>query len=260
MNARLDLARHPCFHEDSKHHHGRIHLPVAPKCNIKCNYCDRKYDCVNESRPGVASAILTPSQALRYLERVVEKLPNLAVVGIAGPGDPLANPAETLEILRLVRERFPDMLLCLATNGLALPDYLDDLAQIGVSHVTVTVNAVDPEIGHRIYAWVRHGKVIYRGARGAEFLLERQLESIRGLHARGIVTKVNTIVIPGVNDEHVIEVARVMAELGVDILNCMPVFPNANTPFENVSEPTHDQMAAIRGVAGELLPQMHHCT
>ena len=96
MNARLDLARHPCFNEDSKHRYGRIHLPVAPKCNIKCNYCDRKYDCVNESRPGVASAILTPTQALRYLERVREKLPNLAVVGIAGPGDPLANPAETL--------------------------------------------------------------------------------------------------------------------------------------------------------------------
>ncbi|HBZ57266.1 MAG TPA: nitrogen fixation protein NifB, partial [Syntrophobacteraceae bacterium] len=234
--------------------------PVAPKCNIKCNYCDRKYDCVNESRPGVASAILTPSQALRYLERVVEKLPNLAVVGIAGPGDPLANPAETLEILRLVRERFPDMLLCLATNGLALPDYLDDLAQIGVSHVTVTVNAVDPEIGHRIYAWVRHGKVIYRGARGAEFLLERQLESIRGLHARGIVTKVNTIVIPGINDHHVGEVARTVAAFGADLLNCMPIYPNRDTPFADVGEPSTERLAALRAEAEQHLPQMRHCT
>jgi nitrogen fixation protein NifB len=260
MNARLDLARHPCFNEDSKHRYGRIHLPVAPKCNIKCNYCDRKYDCVNESRPGVASAILAPTQALRYLERVREKLPNLAVVGIAGPGDPLANPAETLETLRLVRERFPEMLLCLATNGLALPDYLDDLAQIGVSHVTVTVNAVDIEIGHRIYAWVRHGKVIYRDRRGAELLLERQLESIRGLRACGIVTKVNTIVIPGINDHHVGEVAKTVAKLGADLLNCMPIYPNRDTPFADVGEPSTERLAVLRKEAERHLPQMRHCT
>lgn len=260
MNARLDLARHPCFNEDSKHRYGRIHLPVAPKCNIKCNYCDRKYDCVNESRPGVASAILAPSQALGYLERVWEKLPNLAVVGIAGPGDPLANPAETLETLRLVRGRFPEMLLCLATNGLALPDYLDDLARIGVSHVTVTVNAVDPEIGHRIYAWIRHGKVIYRDVRGAEFLLDRQLESIRGLRARGIVTKVNTIVIPGINDHHVGDVAKKVAELGADLLNCMPIYPNRDTPFADVGEPNTERLAALRKEAERHLPQMRHCT
>ena len=128
MDARLDLARHPCFNKDAKHHFGRLHLPVAPKCNIKCNYCDRKYDCVNESRPGVTSAVLTPGQALRYVERVMEKEASISVVGIAGPGDPLANPAETLETLRLIREKFPSMLLCLASNGLALPNYLDDLA------------------------------------------------------------------------------------------------------------------------------------
>nr|MCU0589830.1 nitrogen fixation protein NifB [Syntrophobacteraceae bacterium] len=76
----------------------------------------------------------------------------------------------------------------------------------------------------------------------------------------GVVVKVNTIVMPGINDDHVLEVARAMADLGVDILNCMPVYPNAETPFESIPEPTHDQMAAIRAAAGELLPQMHHCT
>ena len=77
-----------------------------------------------------------------------------------------------------------------------------------MTHVTITVNAVDPEIGQKIVAWVRDGKVIYRGLKGAELLLQRQLESIRGLKARGIVVKVNLIVIPGVNDQHVEEVAQ----------------------------------------------------
>jgi nitrogen fixation protein NifB len=260
MNAHLDLDRHPCFNENARKHFGRVHLPVAPKCNIKCNYCNRKYDCVNESRPGVASSVLTPGQALHYVERVAAREPKVSVVGIAGPGDPLANPAETLETLRLVRGRFPEMLLCLATNGLVLPAYLDDLAEIGISHVTVTVNAVDPEIGGRIYAWARDGKVVYRKARGAELLLERQLESISGLHARGIVTKVNTIVVPGVNDHHLSQVAEKVAELGADLHNCMPIYPNKNTPFEDMVEPSEAEMLSLRQEAERYLPQMRHCT
>ena len=141
---RPDISRHPCFNVDAKGHCGRIHLPVARECNIKCNYCNRKYDCVNESRPGITSAVLDPQQAVRYLEQVMAQSSNLTVAGIAGPGDAFATPEQTLETLRLVRKRFPAMLLCLATNGLNVEPYVPELAELQVSHVTVTVNAVDP--------------------------------------------------------------------------------------------------------------------
>ena len=256
----LNTDRHPCFNAAVKGECGRVHLPVAPKCNILCNYCNRKYDCVNESRPGVTSAVLGPAQAVAYLEQVLAQEPRITVAGIAGPGDPFANPRETMETLRLIRERFPDLLLCLATNGLGLPPYLDDLAALQVSHVTVTVNAVDPEIGRQIYSWVRDGKKVYRGRQAAELLLERQLAAIEGLKARGLMVKVNTIIIPGVNDTHVAAVAHRMAELQVDVLNCMPVYPNADTPFGELMEPAPESMAAIRAAAEEYLPQMQHCT
>ena len=256
----LNTDKHPCFNVAVKGECGRVHLPVAPKCNILCNYCNRKYDCVNESRPGVTSAVLKPKQAIAYLEQVLEAEPRITVAGIAGPGDPFANPKETLETIRLIRRRFPDLLLCLATNGLGLPSHLDELAELNVSHVTLTVNAVDPEIGAKIYSWVRDGKVIYRDRKAAEVLLERQLESIAGLKARGITVKINTIIIPGINDHHVQAVAAKMAELGVDILNCMPMYPNADTPFGDVTEPLPEQMTAIRREAETIIPQMHHCT
>ncbi len=260
MTARLDLTRHPCFNAEVKGECGRIHLPVAPRCNIKCNYCNRKYDCVNESRPGVAGGVLSPAQAVAYLEEVLEREPRISVVGIAGPGDPFANAPETLDTLRRVREKFPHLLICLATNGLGLPPHLDELAAIGVSHVTITVNAVDPAIGEKIFAWVRDGKVIYRGVKAAELLLQRQLESICGLKARGIVVKVNFIVIPGINDHHAEEVARKMKELGVDLLNCMPMYPNADTVFEHIPEPDREMLDGVRATAERHLPQMRHCT
>ncbi|GLI33681.1 nitrogenase cofactor biosynthesis protein NifB [Desulforhabdus amnigena] len=260
MTTTLNLDRHPCFNVEVKGKCGRVHLPVAPQCNIKCNYCNRKYDCVNESRPGVTSAVLSPVQAVEYMEKVLEKEPRITVAGIAGPGDPFANAFETVETMRLIREKFPEMLLCLATNGLNLAPYVDELARIGVSHVTVTVNAVDPEIGQKIYSWVRDGKVIYRGLRAAELLLERQLEAIKALKAKGMVVKVNTIVMPGINDHHIEEVAKKMAEIEVDVLNCMPLYPNADTVFESVHEPSREQMVEIRKKAEEYLPQMRHCT
>jgi nitrogen fixation protein NifB len=256
----INLDKHPCFNAEVKGRFGRVHLPVAPKCNILCNYCNRKFDCVNESRPGVTSSVLSPAQALAYLERVLAAEPRITVAGIAGPGDPFANPQETMETLRLIHRRFPELLLCLASNGLGIAPYLDELAELRVSHVTVTVNAVDPEIGAQIYSWVRDGKKVHRGRQAAEVLLDRQLLAIAGLKARGIVVKVNTIVIPGINDLHVETVARKMKEFGVDLLNCMPVYPNADTPFGDLPEPEPEKIAEIQAAAGEFLPQMRHCT
>ena len=154
----IDFNNHPCFSKEAHKKYGRIHLPVAPRCNIQCNFCNRKYDCINESRPGVTSNVLTPGQAVAYLESVVAKRPEISVVGIAGPGDPFANPEETMQTLRLVRKKFPKLMLCVATNGMGVGPYIDELAELNTSHVTITMTAIDPEIGAKIYSWVRDGK------------------------------------------------------------------------------------------------------
>ncbi|MGA2067996.1 MAG: radical SAM protein [Thermoguttaceae bacterium] len=256
----LDLSRHPCFNGPSRHTFGRIHLPVAPDCNVQCNFCKRKYDCANESRPGVTSALLTPPQALKYLEDVLKRDTRIAVAGIAGPGDPFATPERTLETLRLVRRAHPELLLCVASNGLAAARHADDLAALEVSHVTLTVNAVDPEIGAKVYAWVRDGKRVYRGVTGAELLWTRQAEAIRALHQRGVTVKINTIIIPGINDEHVPHVARRVAELGADIANCVPLYPVAGTAMASVVPPSPERVAALRAAVAAHLPIMEHCT
>jgi nitrogen fixation protein NifB len=256
----LDLTQHPCFNSDARHTTGRIHLPVAPQCNIQCNYCDRKFDCMNESRPGVTSAVLEPRQALAYLDKVLLRVPQLKVVGIAGPGDPFASPDQTLETLRLVREKYPEMLLCVASNGLNTAPYADDLARLQVSHVTITVNTIDPAIGAKIYSWVRDHKKIYRGEEGARILLERQLASIKALKAAGVTLKINTILVPGVNDDHVGVVAEEMRTLGADVMNCIPLYPVAGTPFAEKEELPLSEVKKIRAQVSEVIPQMEHCT
>ncbi len=254
------MIMHPCFNEKVKGTCGRVHLPVAPKCNIRCNYCDRKYDCVNESRPGVTSQVLSPHQALSYMKKVLEREPRITVAGIAGPGDPFANPVETLETLRLIKKEFPEILLCLATNGLNIGPYVDELKRIGVTHVTVTINATSPKIGAKIYGWVRDGKVVYRGEKGAKLLLKRQREALVRLKACGMTVKVNSILIPGINDDHILDVAKEIKEYGVDLFNAMAIFPNPGTPFGDIAQPSKEAMEEIRRQAAIYLPQMRHCT
>jgi nitrogen fixation protein NifB len=255
----LNIQNHPCFNDSSRHKYGRIHLPVAPKCNIQCNYCNRKYDCMNENRPGITSKVLSPKQALYYLDGALKLSPNISVVGIAGPGDPFANPEETMETLRLVREKYPEMLLCVATNGLDVLPYIEELAELQVSHVTLTINAIDPLIGQEIYAWVRYQKRMYRDLQAAQLLLENQLAALQKLKRFGVTAKVNSIIIPGVNDTHVVEVARQVASMGADILNALPYYNTTETVFENIPEPDPVMVKEIQEEAGKLLPQMKHC-
>ncbi|KAF1077089.1 radical SAM protein [Halodesulfovibrio sp. MK-HDV] len=254
-----DTTNHPCFNKETAGSCGRVHLPVAPKCNIQCNYCNRKYDCVNESRPGVTSSILKPFQAAEYMDAVLEKEPRITVAGIAGPGDPFANPEEVLETMHLLNEKHPQLLFCLSTNGMGILPYLDDIAELGVSHVTITMSAVDPEIGAKIYSWVQDGNTIHYGVEGASILLERQLEAIAGLKKRNIIVKVNSIVIPGINDEHIVEVAKVASELGADIQNIIPLKPTADTLFAEIAEPKHNVINPLRKAASPYIAQMTHC-
>jgi nitrogen fixation protein NifB len=256
----MKLNNHPCFNQKAHHRFGRVHLPVAPRCNMQCKFCNRLFDCVNESRPGVTSAVLSPAQAMVYLEEVLRQKPNISVVGIAGPGDPFANAEQTLETFGRVRARYPEMMLCVASNGLNLSPYLDQLAELQVTHVTVTVNAVDPKISAQIYSWMRIDKRVVRAEQGTGILLARQMKAIQGLKQRGITVKVNSIILPGINAHHIEAVAARMKTLGVDLFNCMPYFPNAGSELEHLAEPTAEEADAIRGAAGRHIKQMRHCT
>ncbi len=258
--AKLDVANHPCFNPDVYKQAARVHLPVAPRCNLQCNYCDRSFDCANETRPGVSSTLLSPFQALSYLKAVYRKLPTLSVVGIAGPGDPFANPVETMDTLRLVRAEFPNILLCVASNGLGIVEHIDELVELKVSHVTLTINTMNPVTGAKIYRWVRMGDRVYRGLAGSELLLARQMQALQELHKTTVAVKVNSIVLPGVNDAEIGAIAKHVRAMGADIMNTMAMVPVKGTPFESLGEPSAALMTKARRAAAVSLPQMEHCT
>jgi nitrogen fixation protein NifB len=250
------IQKHPCFSENACHFFGRMHLAVAPKCNIQCNYCVRKFDCVNESRPGVTSKVLTPQEALERVREVLDKVHYIKVVAVAGPGEPLYNE-ETFETFRLVKDEFPHLMRCLSTNGLLLPERIDDIEELGIGTVTVTLNAVDPEISKEIYSFVKYHDKKYTGREAAEILLRNQLEGIREALKRKILIKVNTVLIPTVNDTHIIEIAKTVGKMGVYLQNVIPLIPQYK--FAQITPPTPKEKREIQDACSKYTRQMTHC-
>jgi nitrogen fixation protein NifB len=257
------VKNHPCYSEEAHHHYARMHVAVAPACNIQCNYCNRKYDCANESRPGVVSEKLTPEQAAKKVLAVASTIPQMTVLGVAGPGDPLANPAKTFKTFELISNTAPDIKLCLSTNGLSLPDHVDTIAKYNVDHVTITINMVDPEVGAKIYPWIFWKNKRVTGIEAARILTERQLQGLEMLTERGILCKVNSVMIPGINDKHLVEVNRAVKSRGAFLHNIMPLIsaPEHGTVFglNGQRGPTAQELKALQDSCEGEMNMMRHC-
>ncbi|MGE5173006.1 MAG: radical SAM protein [Betaproteobacteria bacterium] len=247
---------HPCFSEGAHHRFGRAHLPVAPACNIQCRYCVRKFDCANESRPGITSRVLKPDEAVERTRALIERSDRLSVVGIAGPGDPLVN-APTYVVLRHINWEYPDLTLCVSTNGLLLPYRLEQLIASGVRSLTVTINAVSPETAENIYSWIIFQGRRYTGRAAAELLLANQWRGLENAIDAGLIVKVNTVFIPGVNDAEIPLIAERAGKLGADIMNILPLIPQAE--FEGLTRPSHAEITRMREKCRPNIAQMTHC-
>lgn len=246
---------HPCFSTGDKPNKGRVHLPVSPGCNISCRFCDRKLNSV-ENRPGVASAIITPQEAVEVVRRAVELCPDIAVAGVAGPGDTLATPY-ALETFRLIKREFPGIIKCMSTNGLLLPDYAQEIVEVGIDSLTVTVNAVDPAIEAEICGGITHHGRRYEGVQAASVLIGNQLSGIKTVSDAGVTVKVNCVLIPEINASHVVTVAKTVAEAGAKIFNIIPLIPQHELSW--CSAPGCAMIDGLRREAEKYLPVFRHC-
>jgi nitrogen fixation protein NifB len=185
-------------------------------------------------------------------------MPSLGVVGIAGPGEPLAND-ETFQTLVLLQEEFPDLRFCISTNGLNLPHYLDQIRELGVEFVTITINAVDPGIASRINDLVIYEGRTIRGFKAAEKLLENQLDGIQRAASAGLIVKVNSVFIPAINGDHIETIADTVRDLGAYVFNIMPLIPVPGTRFEKFQAPTHTETLQLRNRCERKVKQIKHC-
>jgi nitrogen fixation protein NifB len=199
---------------------------------------------------------MTPREAVERVRMLMERNDRITVIGIAGPGDPLANDG-TFEALSAINREFPELTLCVSTNGLLLTDRLQDLMKCGVRSLTITMNAVTPETAEKIYSWVSYRGKKYSGREAAECLVCNQTRGLRNAIDAGFMVKVNSVFIPGVNNTELPLVAWLAGIRGAEIMNVLPLIPQAE--FAHLQRPSREMVNKMRNECVKYIPQMTHC-
>jgi nitrogen fixation protein NifB len=199
---------------------------------------------------------LKVDESLQIVKKALSLCPDITVVGIAGPGDTLAtdNAVETFE---LIDKHYPTLIKCLSTNGLLLPQKAERIYKAGVKTITVTVNAVNPDILDKIVSHIIWNGVKLSGLTAAELLIGNQLEGIEKISELGATVKVNSVLIPGVNDKHIGEIAKTVKMAGASIYNIIPLI--AQGGFKDFPVPDCDILNSARKAAEEYIDVFYHC-
>jgi nitrogen fixation protein NifB len=199
---------------------------------------------------------MTPKEAYERTMTLLSHRPNLRIVAVAGPGEPLANE-ETLHTISVIKAKRPDLKLCLSTNGTLLAENINDVVKIGFETVTVTISTVKPETAAVIYEWAEIDGSVMRGIPMGEEIIRRQLNGISRAVECGIRVKCNTILIPSLNAREMREISKRFLEVGISIQNIVPLVPHSS--MSHLRGPTKHELALARQAASEYCRQFTHC-
>jgi cyclic pyranopterin phosphate synthase len=176
-----------------------LRISLTDRCNFRCRYCMP----VEVFGPGYR---FLPREDLLSFEEIVRLAGLLVPLGIGKVrltgGEPLLRRGvEDLVAMLAAIEGVHD--IALTTNGVLLAHHAEALALAGLSRVTVSLDALDPEIFARM--------------NGVGAKVERVLAGIRTAMAFGLKTKVNAVIQRGVNDGEILPLARWAKAEGVDL-------------------------------------------
>lgn len=167
-----------------------LRISVTDRCNFRCRYCMPKEVFGSDFAFLPRSEILSFEEIYR-LARVFHRL-GVRKFRLTG-GEPLLR-AE-LPVLIEMLAALPDSEVALTTNGALLGQQAGALAAAGLNRVTVSLDAVDDVVFHRI--------------NDVRFPVEDVLHGIAAAVEVGLVPiKVNAVIKKGVNDDHLVELAE----------------------------------------------------
>ena len=122
---------------------------------------------------------------------------------------------------------------------------------------------VDPEVGQHIYPWIFWNNKRVTGYEAAKIITERQMLGLEMLTERGILAKINSVMIPGINDKHLVEVNKAVKSRGAFLHNIMPLIsaPEHGTVFglNGQRGPTAQELKTLQDECEGDMNMMRHC-
>ncbi|CAB4701683.1 MAG: GTP 3',8-cyclase MoaA [Actinobacteria bacterium] len=171
-----------------------LRISVTDRCNFRCVYCMPK------SVFGHGYRFLDRKELLDFEEitRIAKVAIDLGVkkIRLTG-GEPLAR-RELEKLIEMLAKL--DVDLTLTTNASLLPKKAQALKDAGLTRITVSLDSLD--------------NATFQAMNDVEFPVEKVLEGIEAARNVGLPVKVNTVVKRGVNETHLVDLARYFRETG----------------------------------------------
>ena len=178
--------------------YGRVHrdlrVSITDRCNFRCRYCMPTEGMVWQTR----DEILTFEEIERVVRVAVQRF-GVRSVRLTG-GEPTVRAHLPVLIARLAALGVD---LALTTNGASLSLLAEDLAAAGLSRINVSLDSLRPD---------RFAAITGRDG------LDRVLEGIGAAVSVGLApVKINMVVMAGVNDDEVVDMAEFGRRQGVEV-------------------------------------------
>jgi len=132
-------------------------LPITSVCNVRCVFCSHR-----QNPPGV-KAVAVPPLSLAVIENLVEFLDKKKkiVIGESASlimeGEPFTHPY-FFEVLHLIREKCPETLIQLTTNGSYLDEkVVEKLKSYGLLEINLSLNAGSMDLRQQLMQDKRAG-------------------------------------------------------------------------------------------------------
>jgi GTP 3',8-cyclase len=176
-----------------------LRVSLTDRCNMRCTYC------MPAEVFGPDHTFLRDEEllGLEELEHVIGAFVRCGVrkLRITG-GEPLLRPGVVEFVGNLRRfARLED--IAMTTNGLLLPRHAAGLAAAGLQRVTVSLDALDPDVFRRMNGRGRHPDEVLAG-------IDAAIDA-------GLAVKVNMVVQRGVNDVQVMPMASYFKDRGITL-------------------------------------------
>lgn len=79
----------------------------------------------------------------------------------------------------------------------------------------------------------------------------------RSIKRRFFFIKINTVLIPSVNEEEIPAIAELAGSIGATVMNIIPLIPQAD--FKHLQRPSHKMLNSLREHCSQYISQITHC-
>ncbi len=178
--------------------HGRpvnyARIAVTDRCNLRCRYC-----------MPAAGLDWVPRRDLLTLEEIESLFPVLGSLGITKIRFTGGEPFLRRDFMKLVRSAASAghfSKIAITTNGTLTAPFVDELKSLGIHHVNLSLDTLDPL---RCAAMTRRDD------------FAQVMKTLECLVRAGISTRINAVILRGINEEDLLPLAMMTRTHGLDV-------------------------------------------